>query len=143
MYPSRAVVRGMYIKGLGNVNHSYPTSERSPNYRSWVHNLLTASARLRGVNGRPYLAVVMTCGMSLQPYMEDNKLRSRCLWTKLLPRERWCKFMSNNLLTFHLRVGLATINSIARLVDRALDSPSILRFFCGDKLYNNIAFSCV
>ena len=37
--------------------------------------------------------------------------------------------MSNNLLTFHLRVGLATINSISRLVDRALDSPSILRLF--------------
>lgn len=90
-----------------------------------MHNLLTAAVRLQGVNGRPYLAVVMTCGMSLQPYMEDNKLRrvARCLWTKLLTRERWCKFMSNNLLTFHLRVGLATINSIAHLVDRALDSP--------------------
>ncbi len=38
--------------------------------------------------------------------------------------------MSNHLLTFHLRIGLATINSI---VDRVLDSPSILRFLCGDK----------
>ena len=48
--------------------------------RSWVHNLLTAATRLRGVNGRPYLAVVMTCGMSLHPFMEDNQLRSRAAY---------------------------------------------------------------
>lgn len=94
----------------------------------------------KGVNDGPYLEVVITCGMWLHPYMEDNQ-PTRLLMAN--PSSAECKFMNNKLQqgirppTWTARRLLIT-SSVSWIVSWFALPPLALSFLCWPFLYYNI-----